>query len=123
MLDFPAPRRHRMDHRDAQVLLQHIDHREHAPTGAEQIDGLRALAVLEEGALHVGIDLMRRQLADLIERRTSFPFAPSLNDWRIYYRFLLQYPERDIGTVSDSADPVKARFGDDATKLFTTLAI
>ena len=34
-----------------------------------KIDGLRALAVLEEGALHMGIDLLRRELADLIKWR------------------------------------------------------
>lgn len=30
--------------------------------------------------------------ADLIDQRGTFPYAPSLNDWRIYYRFLLAHP-------------------------------
>ncbi|HYP78254.1 MAG TPA: hypothetical protein VER12_19910 [Polyangiaceae bacterium] len=44
--------------------------------------------------------------ADLIGKRGTFPFAPTLNDWRLYYRFLLQYPEREFTPVADveSAD-------------------
>ena len=66
-LDLPAARRHRMHHRHAEVLLQRVDHIEHAPAGAEQIDRV-GLAVLEEGLLHEGVDLVRRKLPDLAER-------------------------------------------------------
>ena len=42
--------------------------------------------------------------ADLVEKRAEFPFAPTLNDWRIYYRFLLEYPQasRAGGSAADS---------------------
>jgi hypothetical protein len=38
--------------------------------------------------------LFQLRWSDLIQKRRAFPFAPSLNDWRIYYRFLLLHPER-----------------------------
>jgi len=38
--------------------------------------------------------LFRFRWANLIGKARVFPFAPSLNDWRIYYRFLLLHPER-----------------------------
>jgi hypothetical protein len=38
--------------------------------------------------------LFQLRWAELIQKRRAFPFAPSLNDWRIYYRFLLLHPER-----------------------------
>jgi hypothetical protein len=53
--------------------------------------------------------LFHLRWADLIGKRTVFPFAPTLNDWRIYYRFLLQYPARDAteaeltGSAADAA--------------------
>ena len=34
----------------------------------------------------------------------TFPFAPSLNEWRIYYRFLLLHPGREPGMASAFAD-------------------
>ena len=37
--------------------------------------------------------LFRLRFADLIGKRAVFPFAPSLNEWRIYYTFLLRHPE------------------------------
>jgi hypothetical protein len=38
--------------------------------------------------------MFRWRWAMLIERQRAFPFAPSLNELRIYYRFLLLHPER-----------------------------
>ncbi len=38
--------------------------------------------------------LFRFRWSSLVEKARVFPFAPSLNDWRIYYRFLLLHPER-----------------------------
>src|SRR6266550_6647065 len=69
-LDFPAARRHRVHHRHAEVLLQQIDDRQYAPAGAEEVDRV-GLAVLEEGALDVGIDLFGGKLADLVERHVD----------------------------------------------------
>jgi hypothetical protein len=45
--------------------------------------------VPDEAALRV---LFRVRWADLIEKRTIFPFSASLNELRIYYRFLLEHP-------------------------------
>lgn len=52
--------------------------------------------------------LFHLHFADLIAKRGTFPFAPTLDDWRHYYRFLLQYPERELVPVVDaeSADDV-----------------
>ena len=47
--------------------------------------------------------------ADLIGKRGVYPFAPSLNEWRIYYRFLLQHPERGSDPASATADEDSAR--------------
>ncbi|HWZ89408.1 MAG TPA: hypothetical protein VNW92_11180 [Polyangiaceae bacterium] len=47
--------------------------------------------------------LFRLRWADLIGKRTIYPFSLSLNEWRIYYRFLLQHPEGD-GVRSDAQD-------------------
>ncbi len=52
--------------------------------------------------------LFRWRWATLVDKPRAFPFAPSLNDWRIYYRFLLLRPERLPG--QDLA-------GDDSTRL------
>jgi hypothetical protein len=53
--------------------------------------------------------LFRFRWASLIEKARVFPFAPSLNDWRIYYRFLLLHPER--------LDPEQSSGGDDEARL------
>jgi hypothetical protein len=53
--------------------------------------------------------LFRWRWATLVDKARVFPFAPSLNDWRIYYRFLFLYPER-LGPDQDRA-------GDDETRL------
>src|SRR5262245_11630715 len=58
-LHLPAARRHWVDDRHAEILLQQIDDWQHPPAGAEQIDRV-GLAVLEEGLLDVGIDLFGR---------------------------------------------------------------
>ncbi len=54
----------------------------------------------DEATLRV---LFRLRWADLIGKRTVFPFAPSLNEWRIYYRFLLQHPELNRGQAEATA--------------------
>ena len=51
--------------------------------------------------------LFRWRWATLVDRARVFPFAPSLNDWRIYYRFLLLHPERVQG--QDPANDDSAR--------------
>ncbi len=38
--------------------------------------------------------LYQLRWAELIDKRRLFPFSPSLNDWRIYYRFQILHPER-----------------------------
>ena len=48
--------------------------------------------------------LFRLRWADLIGRRRVFPFSASLNDSRIYYRFLLLHPERLSVQPSEQAD-------------------
>ena len=50
--------------------------------------------------------LFRMHWADLIERRTVFPFAPSLNDLRGYYRFQLLHPEREAALSTDTTGDV-----------------
>lgn len=54
--------------------------------------------------------LFRMHFTDLIEKRTVFPFAPSLEEWRTYYRFLLEHPERTGTGPNDGSD-------DDANRL------
>jgi hypothetical protein len=46
--------------------------------------------------------LFELHFADLIGKRGTFPFAPTLDDWRHYYRLLLQYPERELTPVADA---------------------
>ena len=48
--------------------------------------------------------LFRVRWAELIGMRRVFPFAASLNDSRIYYRFLLLHPERLSAEPSARAD-------------------
>src|SRR5437588_102508 len=66
-LNLPTARRHRMHDGYTEVLLQEVDHRQHAPAGAEEVDCV-GLAVLEEGALDVGVHLLGGKLADPFER-------------------------------------------------------
>jgi hypothetical protein len=66
-------------------------------------------------ALTLGV-LFRWRWATLIDKARVFPFAPSLNDWRIYYRFLLLHPER-LGSGQDLAGDDEARL-----KLVNSLA-
>jgi len=61
----------------------------------------------DEATLRV---LFRVRWADLIGKRAVFPFSPSLNEWRIYYRFLLDHPEH----TSDAADAAGERAADTA---------
>jgi len=56
--------------------------------------------------------LFQLHFADLIGKRSTFPFAPTLDDWRLYYRFLLRYPEREINSVANAesaADVARVR--------------
>lgn len=46
--------------------------------------------------------LFQLHWADLVGKRGTFPFAPTLNDWRLYYRFLLLHPEREGVSVADA---------------------
>ena len=39
--------------------------------------------------------LFQLHFAELLDKRNVFPFAPTLNDWRLYYRFLLLHPESE----------------------------
>ena len=48
--------------------------------------------------------LFQMRWADLVGKRAVFPFAPSLNEWRIYYRFLLLRPEHSNGSTDPSAE-------------------
>jgi hypothetical protein len=48
--------------------------------------------------------LFRLRWATLIGMQRAFPFAPSLNDWRVYYRFSLLHPERSSAPASASSD-------------------
>jgi len=45
--------------------------------------------------------LFQLHWAQLVGKRGAFPFAPTLNDWRLYYRFLLQHPERELTSIAD----------------------
>lgn len=45
--------------------------------------------------------LFQLHFAELIGKRAKFPFAPTLDDWRSYYRFLLQFPERELPQAAD----------------------
>lgn len=53
--------------------------------------------------------LYQLRWADLLQKRGAFPFAPSLNDWRIYYRFLLLYPERIPSLLEQSPDEARLK--------------
>jgi hypothetical protein len=46
--------------------------------------------------------LFQLHWADLLGKRSTFPFAPTLNDWRLYYRFLLLYPARERPLSADA---------------------
>jgi hypothetical protein len=45
--------------------------------------------------------LFQLHWADLLGKRSTFPFAPTLNDWRLYYRFLLLHPARERAPSAD----------------------
>jgi hypothetical protein len=59
----------------------------------------------DEATLRV---LFRLRWAELIGKRKVFPFALSLNEWRIYYRFLLQHPERAQSEAESSPNEESA---------------
>jgi hypothetical protein len=64
------------------------------------LDGTSQL-VMDDATVRV---LFHLRWADLIGKRAVFPFALSLNEWRIYYRFLLQHPERDAAEASAATE-------------------
>jgi hypothetical protein len=45
----------------------------------------------------------------LIGRRAVFPFSPSLNEWRIYYGFLLRHPQHGARTDDTGDDGAATR--------------
>ena len=53
--------------------------------------------------------LFQLHFAELVGKRTSFPFAPTLDDWRLYYRFLLLHPERERADLADEDEATTAR--------------
>ena len=66
----------------------------------------------DESTLRV---LFHLRWADLVEKRGVFPLSPTLNEWRIYYRFLLEHPQQ-------SAEADSAR-GADALRLRAVVAL
>jgi hypothetical protein len=64
------------------------------------VDGASQL-VMDDATVRV---LFHLHWADLIGKRTMFPFALSLNEWRTYYRFLLQNPERAAAEASPATE-------------------
>lgn len=44
--------------------------------------------------------LFQMHWAELVGKRGTFPFAPTLEDFRLYYRFLLLHPERELDAVA-----------------------
>jgi len=52
--------------------------------------------------------LFQLHWAELIGKRGSFPFAPTLNDWRLYYRFLLLHPEQEATLGGDPESTANA---------------
>lgn len=74
--------------------------------------GARRRFVGDESTLRV---LFHLRWVDLIEKRGVFPFSPTLNEWRSYYRFLLEHPPQ-------SGDRGAAR-GVDAVRLRAAVAL
>jgi hypothetical protein len=60
----------------------------------------------DEATLRV---LFHLHWADLIGQRATFPYAPSLNEWRLYYRFLLVHPAASADPLRPSADAERLR--------------
>ncbi len=53
--------------------------------------------------------LYRMHWADLLDRRSAFPFGPTLDEWRQYYRFLLLHPTSGPSAGPDIADSERLR--------------
>jgi hypothetical protein len=64
----------------------------------------RVLASPDERAV-----LFRLRWTELTELGALAPFRPSLNEWRIYYRFLIQHPE--LGAKGDGSADARRRLG------------
>lgn len=64
----------------------------------------RVLASPDERAL-----LFRLRWTELTALGARPPFRPSLNEWRIYYRFLIQHPE--LGAKGDGSAEARRRLG------------
>jgi hypothetical protein len=52
--------------------------------------------------------LFQLHFAALIGKPRAFPFAPTLNDWRLYYRFLLLHPQPEQSLSADVEGAVNA---------------
>jgi hypothetical protein len=52
--------------------------------------------------------LFHMRWSDLIGKGAAFPFAPTLNDWRTYYRFLLQHPPHNARASEIAASGMHA---------------
>lgn len=66
----------------------------------------RGSCLADEATLRM---LFRLHWADLVGRRSVFPYAPSLNDWRIYYRFMLLHPAGIADPRTPAADAERLR--------------
>lgn len=64
----------------------------------------RVVATPDERAV-----LFRLRWTELLGLRERSPFRPSLDDWRSYYRFLIQHPE--AGATSDAVADARRRLG------------
>ncbi len=53
--------------------------------------------------------LFRMHWADLLDRRNAIPFAPTLEEWRVYYRFLLLHPTAAPNAGPDGTDSERLR--------------
>jgi len=82
--------------------------------GADFVVRARASGWLDARGRCIADEATRRVLyhmhwADLIDRRTAFPFAPTLEEWRLYYRFLLEHPTSAAANDPDVIDRERLR--------------
>ncbi len=74
--------------------------------GGDFLEHARHNAWFADDGRFLGDEATRRVLfqlhwAELVGKRGVYPFAPTLEDWRLYYRFLLLYPAREVVAVAD----------------------
>jgi len=82
--------------------------------GGDFVSEATKLGWLDERRRFVGdtsalVVLFHLRWADLLEKRGVFPFSPTLNEWRIYYRFLLEHPQRGSSGPSGGVEAVRLR--------------